>query len=1278
MPIYVDVIARLDERAAATAANRVEKQFAQAGKNAGNAMEQALNAELSRSNTAVNQMGSKLSQGFTSHGRLAGRGFGTAFGSELAQSLPGVSGFSSAMRGYDSAAGKVGAVAGRALGLAFTTAAAGIIGAAGYTLFKGFERYKTIDAAKNRLENLNRTLAQTGRATLDVGRVMDTVNGVVEGTRFSLSDAFSVSTRALSSPTGDLKRFMTVVADAAQFTGQSLEDVGTAFINIANSGSVGMEEMNNQLRGIPLEWLAEQVGVTGAELQKMFRENKVGLEDLMQAVERNANGFAKGGVATIEGSIEQLQTAVARLGANFLGALFGQPTDDANGLAESINAISDRLNDVNKWVTAHQDDIKQAFDTAVEVVGNLLKVLGNVGDWFVENKSVAAALGTVIGTAFAASKLSGFISGLQTINTLLGGSAASGAAGAAGSGIMGKVAALSAANVAIPTLAGNQIANQIEGEDRPWWWAIQRGFTAPGRIWDKAFGSDEAPSPGGSTAGLQTLPGFNFGPRAQMPAIPGRGLHWEDGKGWVPDTPGGGPGPAGSPIQPPPGLAGDASTGGKGPTIPVVPYTGDPMSLLQGYPATSSLYGAAESVLKAQHDRAQAESDLNALIASNEATAEQIQDARNKLVQADSDILQAELRLQEAKQSATEKYAKTLDRAVSDLGEIGAQLDKDFGISKGLAGIAENLTKFLANLAAAPVLGALTAVREGLGGTQGGGGIIGMAGALGAFGPQFTGIDYSAGASAMGPMALQPGAGGVGIDQVDALAAQFGLTKTSGLRPGDPGYHGKGLAGDYSGPPGQMRAFAEYMAANFGMSLRELIHDSPGFGTNINDGKSVGAFGNFYTEGQAGEHRSHVHVATGMPYASNNVSASSAGSYSQFGRPNSKQATANMIYQQAVARGYSPHEATSIVAYAIGESGLNAGISGGAQGGAGAANEVIGLFQQKPAFAQGGGISPSQRSDPAANTYAYLNQLEKNRHLPIEQALPATSVGGPLASGAGAQPQNWANLYGQAQNLLGGAGGGGWGGPTGGVAYPGIGMPQGLPFGQSPALPGLTAPGGMGVGAGLGQGIGAQPGVGGAATGPTIIGGVGWPNGSAGGGNAGSGGGLLGGAASMAAGAGGMALDAMAPGAGTAASIAANIAIQEINRAIQFGGELAGIGVQGLMETFLPVGASEMAANSWITRIAGGIAGMAPQLPNIAGGKGAKGLTEQQQAAALQNAPGPLTPEQVAGQHGQGASPGPGNQTTNNITVNNQRATEDGTGRDIAWHQTNMHAGTMS
>ena len=109
---------------------------------------------------------------------------------------------------------------------------------------------------------------------------------------------------------------------------------------------------------------------------------------------------------------------------------------------------------------------------------------------------------------------------------------------------------------------------------------------------------------------------------------------------------------------------------------------------------------------------------------------------------------------------------------------------------------------------------------------------------------------------------------------------------------------------------------------------------------------------------------------------------------------------ARYIYGAAIDRGYSPDEATAIVAYAIGESGLDPQVSGGPQGGAGAENEVVGEFQEKPQFARDAGFDPADRFTVEGNTQAYLNTLEQHRgEGDIFDQLLVTSKGGPLFTG---------------------------------------------------------------------------------------------------------------------------------------------------------------------------------------------------------------------------------------------------------------------------------------
>lgn len=110
------------------------------------------------------------------------------------------------------------------------------------------------------------------------------------------------------------------------------------------------------------------------------------------------------------------------------------------------------------------------------------------------------------------------------------------------------------------------------------------------------------------------------------------------------------------------------------------------------------------------------------------------------------------------------------------------------------------------------------------------------------------------------------------------------LTMTSGYRSGDGGYHGRGMAADFSNGHGntpQQLALARAIAQTYPNSA-ELIYDSPGWSGNIKNGKTVGAFGQFYTMAQAGPHHHHVHwamtTAPTKPLGSGPASGGSGGS----------------------------------------------------------------------------------------------------------------------------------------------------------------------------------------------------------------------------------------------------------------------------------------------------------------------------------------------------------------------------------------------------------------
>jgi TP901 family phage tail tape measure protein len=340
----------------------------------------------------------------------------------------------------------------------------------------------------------------------------------------------------------------------------------------------------------------------------------------------------------------------------------------------------------------------------------------------------------------------------------------------------------------------------------------------------------------------------------------------------------------------PPGNQGGAASLPDAPVLPIQ-YTNT-----AGMP--TSIANATTRVDETAHAVAEKEARLNQLRASNLADESEIQKAENDLAKANQDQNQAERALVDAKNNLieqqireTQKGIDALGRTSDQLGQIGAQIDQDFGVSEGLPGIAENLTKFLANLAFAPVYGALTGVREAAGFGQGeaGGGLMGMLASSGAFGDQYMPVprwarqggggsssDYGM-AAAMNPMALpgMPGGtpyAGVPIGTSGDVTNQPGLDliRSMGLKGTTYASHTNDGAAtdrevdvtDPSGGNGLAR-LAEFARQNPGL-FEEFIYSDPSTGqkTGIRSGQLVGpgtSQPGYYAQNWAG-HQDHVHM----------------------------------------------------------------------------------------------------------------------------------------------------------------------------------------------------------------------------------------------------------------------------------------------------------------------------------------------------------------------------------------------------------------------------------
>jgi hypothetical protein len=108
------------------------------------------------------------------------------------------------------------------------------------------------------------------------------------------------------------------------------------------------------------------------------------------------------------------------------------------------------------------------------------------------------------------------------------------------------------------------------------------------------------------------------------------------------------------------------------------------------------------------------------------------------------------------------------------------------------------------------------------------------------------------------PLLGAPGSAKGSLGVAERIGHQFGLTTTSGYRPGDDGWHGQNRARDLAGPAGAMMSYARALFNRMGSRLLELIYTPMGVG--IKNGKPVN-IQSFYGSAVAADHYDHVHVA---------------------------------------------------------------------------------------------------------------------------------------------------------------------------------------------------------------------------------------------------------------------------------------------------------------------------------------------------------------------------------------------------------------------------------
>lgn len=365
-----------------------------------------VSAELTRDSAGRlrDQFGRYAKEAGEEGGKESATGFGRGFSTSIGRvNLAGAIGKSMAV---------VGQTMVDALTLSANVAGGAIATILGTALTKGFGRLQAIDNAEASL----RGLAATANS---VPQIMEAATNAVTGTAFGLNQAAAAAAQfaAAGVPVGDMEKRLSALAKTAAAAGGDFDGVAAIFSKVAAGGKVTGEVLNQLTeRGLAaLPALADSLGVTAEEAQKLVSEGKVSFEQFSDAMDQAMGNIAIEQASTFQGLISNVGAAMGRFGAVVQRPIF-------NSLKAVLPGVMNLFNQLKAVIEPLFATIEQYMVPAAQRLGDALSAinLGPASAGITMITGSLAALAPVLG-AVAAAFAGPLLTQIPIVGSLLGG-----------------------------------------------------------------------------------------------------------------------------------------------------------------------------------------------------------------------------------------------------------------------------------------------------------------------------------------------------------------------------------------------------------------------------------------------------------------------------------------------------------------------------------------------------------------------------------------------------------------------------------------------------------------------------------------------------------------------------------------------------------------------------------------------------------------------------------------------------------------------------------------
>lgn len=249
--------------------------------------------------------------------------------------------------------------------------------------------YQINTGGKARAMNIENAKFQIEGLKLDVETFMTAADYAVSGTAYSLDAAAKVASQLGASGVTqleELKAALRSVSGVAAMTNSSYEEIGNIYTTMASNGKLMTENIRSfSARGLNITAnLAKALNKTEAEISDMVTKGKIDFKTFYTAMDEAFGEHAKDANKTFEGSMNNVRSALSRIGEGLWTPIIQNSIEVFNSLRLAINQFKAELAD-NAVYTTFAEHIKNIYWNAQNMIDLVKYAIENTG--FMESLS---------------------------------------------------------------------------------------------------------------------------------------------------------------------------------------------------------------------------------------------------------------------------------------------------------------------------------------------------------------------------------------------------------------------------------------------------------------------------------------------------------------------------------------------------------------------------------------------------------------------------------------------------------------------------------------------------------------------------------------------------------------------------------------------------------------------------------------------------------------------------------------------------------------------------